>query len=50
MDNGIVLRMEEREKDWYLTSKILFSETGAINERAFLYKNISNDKLNLQLF
>merc|ERR1712117_86146 len=37
-------KMEERAKDWFLTSKILFSESGAINERAFLNKNITTKK------
>ena len=37
--------MEEREKEWNLTSKLMFSETGAINERAFNNKNISKEDL-----
>ena len=33
--------MEEREKGWDLTSKLIFSESGLVNEREFLTQNIS---------
>ena len=33
--------MEEREKGWDLTSKLIFSENGLVNEREFLTQNIS---------
>ena len=34
-------RMEEREKGWDLTSKLIFSASGLVNERGFLTQNIS---------
>ena len=33
--------MEEREKGWDLTSKLIFSASGLVNEREFLTQNIS---------
>ena len=35
-----LLRSEEREKGWFLTSKLIFSELGMVNERFFANQNI----------
>ena len=38
--NVIFCTSEEREKGWLLTSKLIFSELGMVNERFFANKNI----------
>lgn len=38
--NTILCTSEEREKGWFLTSKLIFSELGMVNERFFANQNI----------
>jgi len=40
----VMCQMEEREKGWDLTSKLIFSESGLVNEREFLTQNITTKK------
>jgi len=42
--NTILCQSEEREKGWLLTSKMIFSELGMVNERYFVQENISAKK------
>jgi len=42
--NVVFCRSEEREKDWNMTSHMVFSEKGLVNERIFINKNIGAKK------
>merc|ERR1712154_625563 len=42
--NIISCTSEEREKGWFLTSKLIFSELGMVNERFFANQNIHAKK------
>merc|ERR1712088_681912 len=39
--NVMMCRSEERERNWKLESKMIFSDEGVVNERTFVTKNIS---------